>query len=140
MVESYEEQLAQSSTYQRAQRVTAEELIAGKFRLLEEQADLEEKLEGLLLKVDLKDKKLEHEILVKDETIDRLGHGISLKDGRLLSWKRNPKEKDLPGTNSSANEYPNSNPKESRLQSILRRGSSATILQSHRNSTPSSLQ
>lgn len=129
--------MAQSSTYQRAQRVTAEELLAGKFRLLEEQADLEEKLEGLLLEVDLKDKKLEHEILVKDETIDRLGHGISLKDGRLLSWKRNP---DLPGTNSSANEYPNSNPKESRLQSILLRGSSATILQSHRNSTPSSLQ
>lgn len=85
---SYEMQLAQSSTYQRAQIAAADELLAGKMKLLGEKYALEEKLDGLRLEVALKDGKvtqLKHEILVRDMTIFRLEHDILLKNGRLLS-------------------------------------------------------
>lgn len=69
LVPSYEAQLSQSSTYQRAQTAAAEELLARKIELLDEKYALEEKVEALRLDVNLKDEKvtqLEHEIMLRD--------------------------------------------------------------------------
>lgn len=46
LVPSYEAQLFQSSTYQRAQTTAAEELLARKIELLDEKYALEEKIRG----------------------------------------------------------------------------------------------
>lgn len=87
LVPSYEAQLSQSSTYQRAQTAAAEELFAKRIELLDEKYALEDKVEGLLLEIDLKDesvRKLEHDILTKDQAIGILEQN-TLNDGLLLS-------------------------------------------------------
>lgn len=84
---SYEAQLAQSSTYRRAKTAAAEELLARKIELLDEKYALEEKLEGLLLEVDLKDKRvsvLEDHISSRDKRVSQLELGISSKDERIV--------------------------------------------------------
>lgn len=72
LVPSYEAQLSQSSTYQRAQTAAAEELLAKKIELMDEKYALEDKVEGLRLEIDL-----------KDETIRQLHQEISIKDQRI---------------------------------------------------------
>lgn len=52
---SYEAQLSQSSTYQRAQTAAAEELLARKIELMDEKYALEDRVERLLLESDMKD-------------------------------------------------------------------------------------
>ncbi|MCJ1345190.1 hypothetical protein MMC31_003396 [Peltigera leucophlebia] len=87
LVPSYEAQLSQSSTYQRAQTAAGEEFLARKIELLDEKYALEEKLEGLRLEMDLKDEKAtqqEHDILSKTEEIGKLQLDILQKDERLL--------------------------------------------------------
>lgn len=74
LVPSYEAQLSQSSTYQRAQTAAAEELLARKIELLDEKYALEEMVEALRLDVNL-----------KDEKVTQLEHEIMLRDGLLLS-------------------------------------------------------
>ena len=83
LVPSYETQLAQSSTYQRAQTAAAEELLARKIELLDEKYALEERIEGLVLDGDTKDEKiarLENDALLKDKKVAGLELDISLKD------------------------------------------------------------
>lgn len=87
LVASYEAQLSQSSRYQQAQTAVKEDLLARNADLLDEKYALEEKIEGLLLDMDLKDGKvtqLEFDILLREEKIGRLEQVILLKDGRLL--------------------------------------------------------
>lgn len=50
LAQSYEEQLMQSSAYQKAQSAAAEELLAGKLELLEEKYELGKRSGSLLLK------------------------------------------------------------------------------------------
>lgn len=83
LVPSYEAQLSQSSTYQRAKTAAAEELLARKIELMDENYALEERVENLLLDVDLKDERisqLEVDILSRDKKVNQL-------EGDVLSWK-----------------------------------------------------
>lgn len=88
--------MAQSPAYQRAQ-TAAEELLARNIELLKDKYALEEKVEGLLLDVDIKDEevtRLENDILPKDEKIaqleDRkvaqLEQDNILKHNKLVTW------------------------------------------------------
>ena len=82
-VPSYEAQLAQSSTYQRAQSAAAEELLARKIELLDEKYALEEKVENLLLDFDTNNEKLirlENDALLKDEKLARLENYVLVKE------------------------------------------------------------
>lgn len=86
LVPSYEAQLSQSSTYQRAQTAAAEELLAKKIELMDEKYALEDRVEGLLLEIDLKDemaRQLQHDISTKDQRIKIL-EGDPLNGGRRL--------------------------------------------------------
>lgn len=86
LLPSYEAQLAQSSTYQRAQTAAAEELLARKIELLDEKYALEERIEGLLLDADKKDEKidrLENDALLKDQKVARLEIDIMSKDQKV---------------------------------------------------------
>ena len=87
---SYEAQLSQSSTYQRAHTAAVEELAAKRIELLDEKYALEDKVEGLLLEIDLKNetnRQLEHDISTKDQKISILEHEIS-NGSRLLLNKQ----------------------------------------------------
>lgn len=87
LVPSYETQLLQSSTYQRAQTAAAEELLAGKIELMDEKYALEEKLEGLFLDVDLKVEKitqLEQALLLKEEHLLSKEKRIAELEGRIM--------------------------------------------------------
>lgn len=97
LVPSYEAQLAQSSAYQRAEKVAADELLARKIELLSEKYALEEKLESLLLDGGLKDEKcaqLENATLLKDEKIARLENDILTKDKRVAQLENDSVSKD----------------------------------------------
>lgn len=86
LVSSYEAQLSQSSTYQRAQTAAAEELLAKKIELMDEKYALEDRVEGLLMEIDLKGetvRQLQHDISTKDQRIKIL-EGDPLDGGRLL--------------------------------------------------------
>ncbi|MCJ1346301.1 hypothetical protein MMC31_004516 [Peltigera leucophlebia] len=86
LVPSYEAQLSQSSTYQRAQTTAVEELVAKRIELMDEKYALEDKVEGLLLEIDMKDetvRQLEHDISTKYQKIGILEHD-TLTGGRLL--------------------------------------------------------
>lgn len=86
LMPSYETQLAQSSTYQRAQTAAAEELLARKIELLDEKYALEERIDGLVLDGDRKDEKiarLENDALLKDRKVTELGNGDLLKDQKV---------------------------------------------------------
>ncbi|MCJ1346152.1 hypothetical protein MMC31_004366, partial [Peltigera leucophlebia] len=86
LVPSYEAQLSQSSTYQRAQSTAVEELVAKRIELMDEKYALEDKVEGLLLEIDLKVetvRQLEHDISTKDQRIGILERD-TLNGGRLL--------------------------------------------------------
>lgn len=94
---SYEAQLAQSSTYRRAQTAAAEELLARKIELLDEKYALEEKLEGLLLEVDMKHQRiseLEDCISSKDRKISQLKLGISSRNERVVKLEHDISLKD----------------------------------------------
>lgn len=91
LVPSYEAQLAQSSTYQRAQAAAAEELLARKIELLDEKYALEERIDGLLLDGDTKDEKvarLENEALLKGQNVAGLESDILLKDEEIAHLKQ----------------------------------------------------
>lgn len=82
--------MAQSPAYQRAQ-TAAEELIARNIELLKGKYALEEKVEGLLLDVDLKDEevtRLENDILPKDEKIAQLEYDILSKDRKVAQLEQ----------------------------------------------------
>lgn len=84
---SYQAQLAQSSSYQRAEKAAADELLTSKIELLDEKYALQEKLEELHLDADLKDEKIAQ--LVKatasmDKKITRLKNDILSKDGKVV--------------------------------------------------------
>lgn len=86
LVPSYEAQLAQSSTYQRAQAAAAEELLARKIELLDEKYALEERIDALLLDGDTKDEKaaqLENDALLKGEKIAGLEKVALLRDQKV---------------------------------------------------------
>lgn len=75
-----------SSAYQRAEKVAADELLTRKIELLSEKYALEDKLEGLLLDMDLKDEKilqLENATLLKDEKITQQEKDILSKDEKV---------------------------------------------------------
>ena len=91
LVPSYEAQLAQSPAYQRAEKVAADELLTRKIELLSEKYALEEKLEGLLLDVELKDEKvarLENAAVLKDEKIARQEKDILSKDEKVTQLEQ----------------------------------------------------
>lgn len=111
LVPSYETQLAQSSTYQRAQTAAAQELLASKIELLDEKYALEERIDGLLLDGDTKDKKvaqlgndallkdkkvagLENDALLKDQEVARLKSDILLKDEEIAHLKQDKSSTD----------------------------------------------
>lgn len=78
--------MSQSSTYQRAQTAAAEELLAKKIELMDEKYALEDRVEGLLMEIDLKGetvRQLQHDISTKDQRIKIL-EGDPLDGGRLL--------------------------------------------------------
>lgn len=84
---SYQAQLAQSSSYQRAEKVVAEELLTSKIKLLDEKYVLEEKLEELRLDADLKDEKAAHLkkiTMPMGERIIRLESDIKSKDEKVV--------------------------------------------------------
>lgn len=87
LVPSYEAQLAQSSTNQRAQTAAAEELLARKIELLDEKYALEERIDAPLLDGDTKDEKaaqLVNDALLKGEKIAGLENVALLKDQKAL--------------------------------------------------------
>ena len=91
LVPSYEAQLLQSSAYQWAEKVAADELLTGKIELLSEKYALEEKLEGLLLDMDLKDEKLaelENAALLKDKKVTQLENDISSKEEKVTQLEQ----------------------------------------------------
>lgn len=97
LIPSYEAQLVQSSAYQRAETVAADELLARMIELLGEKYTLEEKLDGLQLDVDLKDgkiAKLENSTLEKDEKIARLENEIVSKDEKIARRENDIVSKD----------------------------------------------
>ncbi|MCJ1344801.1 hypothetical protein MMC31_003004, partial [Peltigera leucophlebia] len=97
LVPSYEAQLLQSSAYQRAEKVAADELLTRKIELLSEKYALEEKLEGLLLDMDLKDEKLaelENAALLKDKKVTQLENAALLKDKKVTQLENDISSKD----------------------------------------------
>lgn len=87
---SYQAQLAQSSSYQRAEKAVADELLASKIKLLDEKYALEDKIEELLLDADLKDEKVAQlvEATVSMEKITRLEKDILSKDGKVVELEK----------------------------------------------------
>lgn len=86
LVPSYEAQLSQSSTYQRAQAAAVEELVAQRIELMDEKFALEDRIEGFLLEIGLKNetvRQLEHEISTKNQRISLLEHD-TLNGSRLV--------------------------------------------------------
>lgn len=86
LVPSYEAQLSQSSTYQRARTAAAEELLARKIELMDENYALEETVENLLLDADLKDERvsqLEGDILSRDKRASQLEGDVLSRDKRV---------------------------------------------------------
>ena len=93
LVPPYEAQLSQSSTYQRAQTAAVEELLAKRIELMDEKYALEDKVEGLLLEIDLKDetlRQLEHDISTKEQKISILEHDALNYDPtkqNIIEWE-----------------------------------------------------
>ena len=91
LVPSYEAQLARSSAYQRVEKVAADELLTRKIELLSGKYALEEKIDGLLLDVKLKDKtvaRLENAAVLKDEKIARQEKDILSKNEKVAQLKQ----------------------------------------------------
>lgn len=93
----YQAQLAQSSSYQRAEKAAADELLASKIKLLDEKYALEDKLEELLVDADLKDEKVDQlakATVSMEEKITRLEKDILSKDGKVVELEKDTVLKD----------------------------------------------